>query len=57
MNVKTEGADDANAFDTDYVHAVEPLLTEWSGLHDEAAYCNLAEDAAPAKPVATGEKP
>lgn len=55
MNVKTEVADDATAFATEYLHGLESTLTEWAGLYDETAYCALAEDIADEEPLATEE--
>ena len=53
MNVKTEVADEATAFATEYLHGLESTLTEWTDLHDETAYCALAEDVADEEPLAT----
>ena len=55
MNVKTEVADEATAFATEYLHGLESTLTEWTDLHDETAYCALAEDIADEDPLATEE--
>ena len=55
MNVKTEVADDATAFATEYLHGLESTLTEWAGLYDETAYCALAEDIVDEDPLATEE--